>query len=77
MPEAIAALESDQTVLVSSGEWIVFSPQGASSPIGIIIYPGGHVDARAYAPLARELASDGNLVIIPRMPLNTPETKFP
>lgn len=70
MPEAIAALESDQTVLVSSGEWIVFSPQGASSPIGIIIYPGGHVDARAYAPLARELASDGNLVIIPRMPLN-------
>jgi predicted esterase len=70
MPEAIAALESDHTVLVGSGEWMVFSSQVSSSPIGIIIYPGGHVDPRAYAPLARELALDGNLVVIPRMPLN-------
>jgi len=70
MPEAVMALESDQTVLVSSGEWIVFSPQASSSQMGIIIYPGGHVDPRAYAPLARELASGGNLVVIPKMPLN-------
>ncbi len=70
MPEALRALESDQAVRVSSGEWMIFNPQASSSPIGIIIYPGGHVDARAYAPLAREIASDGNLVIIPQMPLN-------
>ena len=70
MPEAIMALESDQAVLVSSGEWMVFSSQASSSPMGIIVYPGGHVDPRAYAPLARELASDGNLVVIPKMPLN-------
>jgi dienelactone hydrolase len=70
MPEAIMALESDNTVLVSSGEWIVFSPQGSSPMMGIILYPGGHVDPRAYAPLARELASAGNLVVIPQMPLN-------
>lgn len=70
MPEAIMALESDHTVLVNSGEWMVFSPQVSSSLMGIIIYPGGHVDPRAYAPLARELASDGNLVVIPQMPLN-------
>jgi predicted esterase len=70
MPEAITALESDHTVLVSSGEWIIFSPQTSSPSVGIIIYPGGHVDFRAYAPLARGLASGGNLVIIPRMPLN-------
>ena len=70
MPEAILALESDHTVLVSSGEWLVFSPQARSSLMGIVIYPGGHIDPRAYAPLARELASDGNLVVIPQMPLN-------
>lgn len=70
MPEAIMALESDQAVLVSSGKWMVFSPQASSSQMGIIIYPGGHVDPRAYAPLARELASGGNLVVIPKMPLN-------
>ena len=70
MPEAIASLESDHTVLVSSGEWIVFSPQAGSSQMGIIIYPGGHVDPRAYAPLARALAADGRLVVIPKMPLN-------
>lgn len=70
MPEAIMALESDHTVLVSSGKWVTFNPQASSSLMGIIIYPGGHVDPRAYAPLARELASDGNLVVIPKMPLN-------
>jgi predicted esterase len=70
MPEAAMALGSDQTVLVSSGQWMVFIPQASSSQMGIIIYPGGHVDPRAYAPLARELASGGNLVVIPKMPLN-------
>lgn len=70
MPEALVALESDDAVSVSSDQWIVFSPQETPSQMGIIMYPGGHVDPRAYAPLARELASEGNLVVIPRMPLN-------
>ena len=70
MPEAIKALDSDHTVLVSSEEWIVFSPRENSPTMGIILYPGGHVDARAYAPLARGIAEEGYLVVIPRMPLN-------
>jgi hypothetical protein len=70
MPEAIAALESDEAVSVSSDEWIVFNPQDNPSQIGVIVYPGGHVDPRAYAPLAREIAAEGNLVVIPPMPLN-------
>jgi pimeloyl-ACP methyl ester carboxylesterase len=70
MPEAIMALESDHTILVSSEGWIVFSPRESSPVMGLILYPGGHVDPRAYAPLAREIASDGNLVVIPQMPLN-------
>ena len=70
MPEAIMALESDHTVLVSSEEWIIFNPQTGSSQMGVILYPGGHVDPRAYAPLARALAAEGHLVVIPQMPLN-------
>lgn len=70
MPEATAALESDDSVLSIPKKWIVFTPLKSSPEIGIILYPGGHVDPIAYAPLAREIAVEGNLVIIPRMPLN-------
>jgi len=70
MPEALEALESDNNVLVLPEKWIVFSPFENSPEMGVILYPGGHVDPIAYAPLAREIAAEGNLVIIPRMPLN-------
>lgn len=70
MPEAQNALESDARVLVTSEEWISFMPLEQSPQMGIILYPGGHVDPVAYAPLAREIALPGNLVVIPRMPLN-------
>ncbi|MDZ4178192.1 MAG: alpha/beta hydrolase [Coriobacteriia bacterium] len=69
--DAIAALVSDDTVLVTaaSGGFAYTSP--ADEPtFGIILYPGGRVDARSYAPLARELALRGYLVIVPRMTLN-------
>ena len=70
MPEAINALESDESVLVLPKKWMVFSPIKESSTTGVIIYPGGHVDPRAYAPLAKEIAAAGYLVILPSMPLN-------
>lgn len=71
MPEARAALQSDSSVSVSRpSSWYEFKPAGSSPDTGFIFYPGGHVDARAYAPMARELARNGNLVILPPMPLN-------
>lgn len=70
MPEALQALESDSRVLVIPKKWIVFSPLENSPEMGIILYPGGHVDPLAYAPLAKQIAAEGNLVIIPRMPFN-------
>ena len=70
MPEAREALESDDSVLVIPKNWIIFSPLINSPEMGIILYPGGRVDPIAYAPLAREIAEEGNLVIISRMPLN-------
>ena len=70
MPEAIAAMESDQNIEVSSGDWIVFNPRKETHRLGIIIYPGGRIDPIAYAPLAKKFATGGDLVIIPKMPLN-------
>lgn len=70
MPEALDALKSDSQVTVTTRLWMVFTPTANEPNIGVILYPGGHVDPRAYAPLAHRIASKGYLVIIPPMPLN-------
>jgi hypothetical protein len=70
MPEACDALKSDSSVTVSTGSWLVFSPVSSSASTGFIIYPGGRVDFRSYAPLAHAVAAEGYLVVIPKMPLN-------
>ncbi len=70
MPEAKTALISDAQVTVTADKWFVFSPAAAQPAIGFIIYPGGHVDARAYAPIAHQIAARGYLVVIVPMPLN-------
>jgi pimeloyl-ACP methyl ester carboxylesterase len=70
MAEALAALQPDEKVSVTTGKWLVFAPAGSQPDAGFIFYPGGRVDFRAYAPAARQIAAQGYLVIIPRMPLN-------
>lgn len=70
MPEALAALTSDAQVTVTSGQWLVFTPAASKPTTGFIIYPGGRVDDRAYAPAAHQIAAQGYLVIIVPMPLN-------
>lgn len=71
MPEALSALASSDTVTVQIGKWLVFEPAGSTTATtGYIFYPGGRVDYRAYAPMAKALAQKGFLVVIPRMPLN-------
>lgn len=70
MPEALTALESDAQVTITIGEWLVFQPTASQPVTGFIIYPGGRVDPRAYAPTARQVAEQGYLVIIVNMPLN-------
>lgn len=66
---ALAALEPSETVRVSQDDWIVFSPERLSNT-GLIFYPGGLVEPEAYAPVLREIAEQGVLVIITPMPLN-------
>lgn len=70
MPEAFDALKSDSLVNVSSGGWLVFAPVSANASTGFIIYPGGRVDFRSYAPLAHDIAAEGYFVVIPQMPFN-------
>jgi pimeloyl-ACP methyl ester carboxylesterase len=68
---ALLALESDSEIAVVPGDdFIVFRPTGDEAYVGVILYPGGRVDFRAYAPLAREIALHGYLVAIVDMPLN-------
>lgn len=70
MPEALAALQSDTAVTVTSDPWYVFQPAGGQPDTGFIFYPGGKVDPRAYAPPARALAAEGYLAVITPMPFN-------
>jgi pimeloyl-ACP methyl ester carboxylesterase len=70
MPEALSALQSDAQIEVETEPWLVFRPVGWNPTVGLVLYPGGRVDARAYAPTARALAQEGYLVVIVPMPLN-------
>jgi pimeloyl-ACP methyl ester carboxylesterase len=68
--QALAALETGDQVQVTTGDLLVFQPAGRDPRAGLILYPGGFVDPRAYAPPAREIAAAGYLVVIPPVPLN-------
>lgn len=60
--QAVAAtqlMESDQQALWLAGQ----------TGRGYLLYPGGKVDERAYAPLAHKLHEQGDTVVIARMPL--------
>ena len=70
MAEAFEALVPDSSVTVSTGSWLVFNPVSAKATTGFIIYPGGRIDFRSYAPSAHAIAAQGYLVVIPQMPLN-------
>ncbi|MFZ5809517.1 MAG: alpha/beta fold hydrolase [Chloroflexota bacterium] len=56
---------------ISANErWLTFVPDGGSPIVGLILYPGGRVDFRAYAPTAQAIADHGFFVALVRMPLN-------
>ena len=70
MPEATAALQSDDEVQVTTSPWLTFTPTGAQPATGFIFYPGGRVDPSSYAPTARAIAAQGYLAVIVPMPFN-------
>lgn len=66
----LAAMEPTDTVAVQrlEGGDIAFVPGDPRA--GIVFYPGGKVQAEAYAPLMRDLAERGFLCVIVCMPFN-------
>ena len=69
-PQALAAMQSGNGINVVESPYLTFTPAGALPTTGIIIYPGGRVDYRSYAPTARALAEQGYLSVIVPMPFN-------
>ncbi len=75
--EALAAMDGDAEVAVSTvtvGAWddpdyyYEFTPVNVMPTGALILYPGGLVDVRAYAPAARAIAAAGYLVVLVTMP---------
>ncbi len=70
MAEVGDALKDGQAVSVNQERWIAFAPLSLRPTTGIIFYPGGKVNPKAYVPLLREIAKEGYLALIVPMPLN-------
>jgi hypothetical protein len=70
MPEAVAALQPSAEVQVYQDDWLIFEPKSGEFDAGLLIYPGGRVDPRSYAPTAHQIAEQGYLVVIVPMPFN-------
>jgi pimeloyl-ACP methyl ester carboxylesterase len=69
--EAVEALQSDESITVTeTDDTITFTPNGKDPEEGVIFYPGGKVEAEAYAPLLRSLAEADLLVVIAKMPFH-------
>jgi len=76
LPEALAALQSDSDVLftqVAVPDWdnenyYVFQPKAAPASKALVFYGGATCDARDYAPMAREIARAGFMMVLVKMP---------
>jgi len=68
--DAVQALQSSSAVRVSVNGSLQFQPKGDDIEMGFIFYPGGRVRAESYADLCHRIASEGYLVVVPRMPLH-------
>ena len=55
-------------IFKDENNYLTFKPENPTS--AIIFYPGGKVDSLAYAPLMFELAENGFLTILIKMPFN-------
>jgi dienelactone hydrolase len=68
---SFSALESGGLVTaVQMPGWIIYSPEAVQPETGLIFYPGGNVDFRAYSPLLWKIAQAGYVVMVPDMPFN-------
>lgn len=69
-PDVVGSLLSDENVIVSTTPRLTFTPADREPTVGVIFYTGARVDPDAYAPLARQVADEGYLVVIVKHPFN-------
>ena len=70
-PEALQSLNDTPEVnFETTNGWLIFTPANTAPATGLILYPGGRVNPRAYAPQAQAIAAGGFKVVIVPMPLN-------
>jgi len=69
LDEVSSLLESHPDVSLARDRISFMSEQNITD-VGLIIYPGGNVDFRAYAPFAARISAEGYPVFIQKMPLN-------
>lgn len=67
---ALNSLISDEKVEVTDGKYIIFTPKENVQDTGFIFYPGGLVEAEAYAPIMRKITEQGYKVVIVPMMMN-------
>ena len=68
---ALQALISDEQVIVTEESGLItFAPVNVEYDMGLVFYPGGRVDYRAYAPVLRRIAERGYFVALVLVPLN-------
>jgi len=76
LPEALAALQSDNEVLYShvpveawdNDSYYIFEPKAGQASTALIFYGGASCDVRSYAPMAREIARAGFMMVLVKMP---------
>jgi hypothetical protein len=64
-----ACVTSDSLAVTETSDYIMFGDP-ATAKAGVVFYPGGKVEARAYAPLMRQIAEQGYFCVIVKMPFN-------
>lgn len=67
-----SVLQSDELITVTqNSKFISFIPQANRRSTGLFFYPGGMVDPKSYAPMARRVAENGFVVYIVKLPLGS------
>ncbi|WHX50106.1 alpha/beta hydrolase [Paenibacillus woosongensis] len=68
---AVQAMAGEENRVVSKDKmWIFYPEHQQASDTALIFYPGGKVEATAYAPLLKQLSQQGITCVLLKMPFN-------
>lgn len=65
-----AMISTSEVEVIETASTITFTPTTSTPTTALIYYPGGKVDPTSFAYAANEIAKNGTLVIIQKMPFN-------